>query len=443
MRPPASMVSARQAISNTMWLYGEKVINMVFALLVNIAIARTLGPAEFGTLSMLLSLFALVSPFMALGLNSIVTRELVNRPDDEGIILGSVMVLRLLGMCIAVGLVLVASQFWVESLKSNFVLVCILLLGNAFTVLNVLDFWFQSKMESRFAASLRSVSLLIFGGAKLVAAYWQSSLVVFVWIHALEWIAVGILFLVVYKRRTGISFGKWQWQASYAFRVLKEAGWLVFSGVAAAIYLKIDQLMLGEMVGQEAVGIYAVASRLAEVWYFFPAALAASFFPKMLKERQHDSLKYQANLQLLLDVMLLFALGVALGTVLTSGWLVPLLFGEAYQESVALLNIQIWTCCFIFMREVTSKWLIAESKVRYSLLSHGLGAIVNLLLNLWLIPSHGAIGAAWATLVSYFVASYLCFWIFPATRTIAHKMTKAWAFFFRIPPLLSAIKAKN
>jgi PST family polysaccharide transporter len=77
------------------------------------------------------------------------------------------------------------------------------------------------------------------------------------------------------------------------------------------------------------------------------------------------------------------------------------------------------------MRALVSKWLIAEHLLKFSLISHGLGAVINITANYLLIPSFGGVGAAYATVLSYAVASYLTFWLHPSTIPIAKIMSRS------------------
>jgi len=432
-------VSTRSAIHNTAWLYMEKMVTMAVLLLVNIVMARELGPKYFGTYSLLLSYIALFTPLIALGLNAIVIRELCNDKDNEGKIIGTVLTLRLLGVLLGTTCILVLASHVIEVLSPYYVLVIILVVGNSFSIFNLLEHWFQSRMQSKSIAVIRTSVLLIFSVIKLLVAFTEPSLSNFIIVQSVEWAVVGCVFGLTYYKKRNKSH-KIEIDFRYGIKLLRESIWLIFSGIAAVIYLKIDQLMLGIMVDETAVGIYAIAVKFSEIWYFFPTALAAAFFPKLLSDKIISVDLYNNSLQLLLDCMFAFSLLVITFTVICSPIFIPFLYGFDYEQSASLLNIQIWACCFVFMRAITSKWLIAESLVRFSLVSQGSGAVINVIMNYYFIPLWQAEGAAWSTLVSYSFASYFCFWIFKDTRPMARKMTLALFFPIRLKSNLYKIK---
>jgi len=434
-----SPVSVKNALHNTAWLYLEKILTMAALLLVNIVMARELGPKYFGTYSLLLSYFALFTPLIALGLNAIVIRELCNEKHSEGKIIGTVLTLRLLGVLLGTVCILVLAGHVIEVLSPHYVLVVILVVGNSFSIFNLFEHWFQSRMQSKSIAVIRTSVLLIFSVIKLLVAFTTPSLFNFIVVQAVEWAVVGGVFALTYYKKRNRSH-KIEIDFRYGIKLLRESIWLIFSGIAAVIYLKIDQLMLGIMVDETAVGIYSIAVKFSEIWYFFPTALAAAFFPKLLSDKSVSVELYNDSLQLLLDCMFAFSLLIITFTVMLSPIFIPFLYGSDYEQSTSLLNIQIWACCFVFMRAITSKWLIAESLVRFSLVSQGSGAIINVVMNFYFIPVWQAEGAAWATLVSYCFASYVCFWIFKETRPMARKMTSALFFPIRLKSNILKLK---
>ena len=179
------------------------------------------------------------------------------------------------------------------------------------------------------------------------------------------------------------------------------------------------------MTSSREVGIYAAASRLSEVWYFIPVLIVASTFPYLLRLRDGDRWSYSARLQQLYDLARLAGASGCRRCVITAPWLVTFLFGDGYLASSPILQVHVWAAVFIFMRAAFSKWLIAERLVKYSLVTQGAGALVNIAANLVLIPLWGGMGAAWATLISYAVASYFALLFFPRTRPAAAMMTRA------------------
>ena len=189
--------------------------------------------------------------------------------------------------------------------------------------------------------------------------------------------------------------------------------------------MKIDQVMIKVMLDSEAVGQYAAAVKLSEAWYFIPMVIASSLFPAIINSKKQSEVLYYARLQKLYDLMIWMAIAIAVPMTFISGWVVDLLYGAQYNEAASVLMIHIWASIFVFLGVASSKWLIIENLQGYAMINTIIGAITNILLNLLLINYFGIEGAAWATLISYFIAAYLCLSFFKSTRINFYKLSKS------------------
>ncbi|CAH1607966.1 Polysaccharide transporter, PST family [Vibrio jasicida] len=417
------------AKKSSVWLMIEKLFSLGLSMLVTMALARYLAPSNFGQLNYLISLVALLGPLCALGLNSIITREIVNQPEKRDAVIGSSLVLRFVAAIIFSSIAgLVAWYFMGASEWKNFI---VLLVGQSFQALLVFDFWIQAELLNRLAAKVRSGILLFMSVVKLVGVWAGLDFSYFVWVIAIEMALTCVGLLVIFHAKTGalqqLSFCK-----DEAKGLLKQSWWLFLSGMAAIIYLKIDQVMLGWLSTDAEVGVYAVAAKLSEVWYFFPLAIVTSYFPQLLKSKTEMPDKYQIQLQKLCDVLCMSALSLAILVQILAPWGVTFLFGDAYQASAKVLVVHIWAGVFIFMRALLSKWLLAENLLRFSLFTQVIGAAMNVVGNALLIPEYGAQGAAFATVIGYTSASYFALFAHPSTWPMAKVMTLSliWPFRF-------------
>ncbi|MFT6507142.1 MAG: PST family polysaccharide transporter [Colwellia polaris] len=414
---------------STVWLISEKILSMGLGLLTTLVLARHMGPVTFGQLNYLIAIVALLTPFAAMGLNSLITRELVLTPDNKNKILGSALGVRIVFAIIASFITFCLSPYFIAiELRLSF---CILLTANIFTSFLVFDYWLQAHVANVYAVKARLSVLTLMTCIRLVAVFYDASLAFFVILAAVEIVLTALAFLLIYILKGG-GIGKLEFCYNTAKSLLSQSWWLMLSGIAAIIYLKIDQVMLGQMSSDEQVGIYAVAARLSEVWYFFPVALVSSYFPKLLKAKQTSRVKYHQNLQILCDWLFLTSLVIALLVLLVGEYIVIILFGDAYQESAVVLAIHIWAGIFIFMRALLSKWLIAENLLRFSLVTQLAGALLNVLVNYLLIPEYAAVGAAVATVLSYAVASYLALFLHRKTWPMAKTMSLSFLLPLRV-----------
>ena len=418
--------SIRRYITNTSWMMGEKILGLMLVLLVGVWVARYLGPERFGTYSFVLAVIAVFTPLSELGLNATLTRELVRNPQSARETLGSAFVLRGLGAFLSGILSLIAISLLRSGEEDVFLYLLMLAFGNLFSALAVVNFWFEATVLSKHMAIARSVVLIVMAGAKIVLILVQATLSTFVLVSAIELALSGLAMSVAYFSYRQ-SPKNWIFKFTRAVEFLSESWPLILSGFAASIYLKIDQIMLAQMVSDEAVGIYAVAARISEVWYIVPTVLVSSLFPKIIELHDSDLNRFQRYMQKGYDSLFILSLAVAIPVSLFAEPIVVTLFGKSYQESAPILAIHVWAGLFIFMRSLLSKWLVIEHLLIFSLVTHGLGAVINVLLNFSLIPVYGAIGAAIATVVSYSTSSYLTLFVSKKTRGAAWMMTIAFA----------------
>ncbi|MCL1031421.1 flippase [Serratia silvae] len=416
--------ASSKAVSNTLWLLGERVGTIVLGMLLSVVMARGLGTEEFGIYNFIMSIVVILTPLTSLGLNAIAVKDFVENKSRELTTLGTTCVLRFFG-ALAGAAILILIDYIFNVSGSNLFWITLLSLANTFTCFQVLDFWFQSQLNSKMAVLGRFSVLLISSTTKFIALiYFDASLSTILIIQTCELALSGFAFLLIYSL-TGGRISKWNADYSVAKSLLSRSWWLILSGVAEIIYLKIDQIMLGKMVGYDEVAIYAVAAKLSETWYFLPTIIMASFFPLLIKARAESSQAYKQSLQLLTTRLFLLAAVIAILVTFLSKPVIYLLYGAQYAESAIVLSIHIWAGVFVFMRAVLSKWLVIENLLRFSLLTHLCGAVLNIVLNLFLIPPYGAIGASVATIISYSVSSYFSLFIFSRTRGMGIVMTKS------------------
>ncbi|EPG8402264.1 flippase [Klebsiella pneumoniae] len=420
--------SRNEAFYNSLWLLSERVITILFTFTVGIFLARYLGPNDFGVYNYLISIITLLSPLTALGLNAVVVRDLVDAQredhDDTNVILGTSCVLRFFGGLFACASLLFVDIYFNIS-QNNTLWLVLLASANIFGCFQVVDFWLQSKVNSKYSAILRLSIFITSSLVKLISIiFFSCGLKTILIIQTFEVLASGVLYVPLYKYLKGKIFN-WSYNKNKAKTLMSKSWWLILSGVAEVLYLKIDQIMLGMINGYSTVATYAVAARLSEAWYFFPTIITASFFPLLILAKKESEEKYKHTLLDLSRKLFFCALIISIFITIIAHTAINILYGEAYAESATILIIHIWASLFVFMRAVLSKWLVIENMLPFSLVTHISGAIVNIILNLILIPKMGGIGSAIATVISYSISSYFSLFIFKRTRVMGWIMTKA------------------
>jgi O-antigen/teichoic acid export membrane protein len=403
----------------------DKIFGMGMVFIVTIFVARYLGPEQFGMLAYATSLISIFAIAGHLGLAGLVVREIVKHPKKEDETLGTALGLKFFGMCIGV-VSLIFFVLFTEDLNSTiFWLVIIMSSALLFQSLEVIDFWFNAHVKAKYASISRLVATSFASIFKILLIISSSTVIYFAIANVIQAIILGIILIYFYYKKSTLKLTQWKFSKSRAKELISQ-GWLIFLGtIFSIIYLKIDQVMLKWLVGTSEVGIYAVASSISEAWYFIPAAIVASVFPKLIKLKETNEIEYNKRLQQLFDILFILALLFAIFISFSSEFIIINFFGDDYINSAIILTIHIWAALFIFMRTAFSRWILIENVLIFSLITQGLGAITNVGLNYLFVPIYGGVGAAIATLLSYATASYISLLFYKKTRPVFWMMTKA------------------
>ncbi|MEH2438870.1 flippase [Nostoc sp.] len=397
----------RAIIANTGWLFADRILRMGASLVVGVWVARYLGVQQYGLFNYTLAFVSLFSPIFTLGLDDVVIRHIIRQSTNREEILGTTFWLKLLGGTASV-LFAVSTMFFLgehETLKIS--LVAILGMAGIFRATDTIDLWFQSQVQSKYSVIARNIAFLLNTVIKIVLILTKASLLAFAWVTLAEFAMSAIGLLIVYQVK-GYSFWLWRWSLSAAKTLLKESLPLIFSGFAIMIFMRIDQVMLGQMIGNSEVGIYSAAVRVSEIWYFIPGAIVSSVAPSIYAAKEKSESLYYQRIGQLLSLMTCISLGIALPMTFLSEKIIIVMFGSGYAEAGPILSVHIWTSFFVFMGLATSPWFIAEGLNHVSLGKTLFGAMLNIILNLFLIPKYGGLGAASATIISQAAATFIC-----------------------------------
>ncbi len=391
--------------TNTSWLFFEKILRMVMGLFVSIWVARYLGPDQFGLLSYVQSLVALVASISTLGLNNIIVRELLNSKTKDGEIFATSFVLKIVA---SIFVFIILSLFiGIFSIDRNMnILIYIISFSIIFQSFNVVDFYFQSKVLSKYIVYINIITLFFSSLIKILLIINESSLVYFALVILFDNVvlAFGYIYVFIYKsqiNKTDLVFKK-----DVAISLLKDSLPLIFSTLVVAIYMRIDLIMIKEYIDTNAVGLYAAATRLVEACYFIPIIITNSIFPAIINSKNNKRLYYE-RMQKLYDLIVIFAIFIVLPMSFFSNWFIEFLYGYDYKGAIDVFIVYIWTILFTSLGSVGTKWFISENLQKYLFYRTLYGASINIILNYILIPLYGIVGAAIATLISQIVTSYL------------------------------------
>ena len=395
----------RKVVANSIWLMADRLVRLLVGLVVGVWVARHLGPAQYGEFAYVLAFVSFFQVASALGLDSLVVRDIAKNPADARTILATAFGLRLIGGLFC-WLAAVLGFAWANPADRALVWAMALAASAVvFQAFDTVDLWFQAQSQNRRTVAAKFSALFVSATVKVGLIVGNAPLAAFVAVIGLEALVSALGLTVAYRMLPASGMG--HAQRSYATHLVKEAWPYLLSGLLIMVYMRMDQIMIRTMAGHAELGRYAVALQLSQVWHAVPVALAASLAPFLFKQKLRGEAAYEAALLTMFRVFGGLGLACAALTALLAYPLVRALYGPAFENAAPVLAIHAFSNVFVFLGVAQSLWIVAESKGSLALARTFAGAVVAVALNLLLIPRLGAVGAAISAVASYAVAAVI------------------------------------
>lgn len=412
---------------NSSWLISNNVFAMLIGVFVTSIVARYFGAEKYGHFNYALSFTALFSALSTLGLSTLTVKSIVDKDYPEGTILCTSLLLRTLSGIIVTALSMIIIVLWEPDDKILHVLVLIMSFTMMTRVFEVIEYWTHAYQKAKISSIIRMSVYVFSSSLKVVVVVMNGNLYHYAIVYGIDALLVGIALIIAYfKFRHDTS--KWKISFTYAKEILSKSWYLIVSGLMITLYMRVDQIMLGHMIiNKTELGIYSAAVAVASMWYFVPMSVITSFSPVIMRQKKTNEVAYLNSMQLLYCIVTWMSIGFGVVILLFSKFIISILYGAEYLEAANVLTISIWAGTFALIGTARSVWLVNEGLQRYSMTYTSAGFIINLVLNLILIPVWGAYGAAFATLVAQFVANVVILAFFKKTKLSSIMILKAFS----------------
>ncbi|MBK9699550.1 MAG: flippase [Flavobacteriales bacterium] len=428
----------RKYLGNTSWLFGEQVVRLVVVLVTGIYVARYLGDALFGQLNYATGFVGMFFALSAMGVDQIIVRDLVQRPERRDELLGTAAFIKLVGSVLLLVVVLAATFIkGMDGLTAT--LVVVIAGAELFRPFSVIEHLFMARVDAKSSVRVQFAQVLISAAFKLALIALRAPLIWFAWVYVLETFVLAAGYSLALAR-DGASWRTWTVSRSTLRYLVNESWPMLVYGVALYIQAKIDQVMIGDMLastmGQEAayaeVGQYSVALKMIEAMGFLPVIVQKSLAPAITRAKVQDPALYADRLLNQYRLMFLMFLVTSVPLYFLAKPLIVWLYGEAFEPAGALLSLFAIRLFFTNMGVAKASFITNEGLFRYSLLTAVVGAGLNIAINYLLIPEYRSIGAIWATIGSFLVSIFLMDLLFTRTRVnfrwMVHGMATFWRF---------------
>lgn len=436
--------TARKAFANAGWVFFDRIFRMATALLVGVWSARYLGPSQFGLLNFANVFPTVLTSLAGLGLANILITEIVRKGEySENQLLGTGFILRLIAGVVSLFIITVLVRFLYNDqpvlqamiLFTSSVLVC--------QSVDVIDLHFQSRVKSRLSVIAKSIAFFL---STLLRVYFLAnhfSLLAFSSIVFVEAALSALILVLIYNREEGQHVLQWRFNRALATRLLQMAWPIMIADFFIFLYMRSDQFLLKELASDLELGKYTAALRLSEVWYFIATAITSSFYPSIVKLKNQDEDAFQQAFRKLLALLSFISILIAVFISFSAPFLTQLLYGQQYSGADRILVIHIWSAVFVFTGVGSSYWFILHNKQRILLIKTVVGAFLNIILNLVLVPDYGAVGASVATLLAYMMSSYLMNYFIKEARPVFFVQSAAFVDAFKVNFIRSLLKREG
>lgn len=382
---------------NAAWIIGIQLIKSVLGLVISMLTARFLGPSNFGVINYASSIVAFAAPIMYLGLTGVLVQELVSSPENEGKILGTSITLSLVSSVLCVGGVIAFVSVANKGERETVIVCALYSILLIFQAIEMMVYWFQAKLLSKYSSSVSLVAYVAVSAYKIFLLATKKSIYWFAVSNAFDYMLIAVGLMIVYKKLGG---NKLCFDMQTAKRLLSKSKYYIVSNMMITIFAQTDRIMLKLMIDDAATGYYSAAVTCAGMTGFVFSAIIDSFRPLIFDSKKRNEAQFEKNMTRLYGIIIYLSLVQSVVISILSGIMVNLLYGSAYAPAKEILAILVWYTTFSYLGAVRNIWILSEDKQKYLWIINLSGALTNVVLNYFLIPIMGGVGAALASLIT-------------------------------------------
>lgn len=389
-------MSSRTLISNSVLILTAEVFERFMRLVLVIFSARLLGDEAYGKFTFALAFTSLFLILADGGIHQLIVRELARMPEKGKEYVANGLFIKLFSSVFTIGLIYVCARL---TGKPSDVLTAVFIVGVAQVLGTFADF-FNSVFRAYQKMTYEVYSTLIFGtlvaGIGIAILFAGHDFIVLSYIYLFAHVArVIYCYFVVHFKFVKITLKVDLLTLKFLIREGFPFGLLYFFSL---MYTYVDSTLLSFMKGDQAVGWYNAAYRLVFAMLFIPVATMKAVFPALSIYFKQSPEAFKSLFERSFKVMFLIGFSLASVIFVLADKIVLTIFGAEYAPAAGALKILVWSTAIIFIGTVQTHTTRASDRQRFTAKVVTTSAVINLLLNFWLIPKYSLYGAAIATL---------------------------------------------
>lgn len=418
--------AGKKIIRNIYWALIGKVISVLNGLFVGIIIARYLGPEEFGLMSYVISIVTVFSVISSFGLDNIEIRELSKKNINKEDILGTSFILRVI---LGIITILVVVIYLIVSNEDAEIIVLVLIYSITILLLpfNIIKNYYISIAKNEFIAKSEIVRHIVSAIIKIIMLMFHAPLFAFIISGVVDVVFVCIGYIYLYNNQIG-SFKKWKYNVLLAKKLLYESLPLFLSAIAVVVYQQIDQIIIGNILTKTEVGYYSTAVKITDLFFFLPVILVQTITPFLVRLKERDLENYLFVREKFVGLIVWVSVIISVFVSFLSSELIHLTFGNKYVMSIPVLEILIWKTVLMALSATSGQVIIIDGIQKYAVYRNIIGSLFCVIMNILLVPNCGIIGAAYISLITLLITSFLANLIIPPYYSIIKMQINAILF---------------
>lgn len=402
----------------------DRIVMLLFQIWMASYYVRNIGISDYGQWAYTLNIITIVMSIFVFGIDVIVIKDIVNNINKASRYISTGIFIQLVGFLFA-GLISIVILDYNNDIIRNSMLS--ILIANFFIILSKVFYWHYSALiESKYRTISVVVSFFIY--VPLVFFYLNYivnaiySLYIYAIYYAIQFFVSLLVYVYLFKEDRGFQFG-----IDKLTQYAKVGVALIASTLSTMLFTQTDLLMIKHFLGDVPTGEFSAATRLSTSVFILAGIIANTFYPKIIQFSESDKMKF---IKVTITTMIIVTIVGSFFTMWIASPLTTLLYGENENIS-AILSWHIWCSIFIFTGAFTSRYLYANEMYKVEIYKTLIAAIINILLNFYLIPSYELMGAVISSFIAYMLANYIALYFFKNSRELFFIQSKAFAVIFR------------
>lgn len=391
-------------VKNAGWLIFGKAAQMLISFAVGLFTVRYLGPSNYGLINYATAYTVFFMAFCTLGINSVLVKEFIDHPGREGSIIGSTLAMRALSSFLSAGVIILIVSVLEADEPVTVTVTALCSIGLIFNIFETFNYWFQSRLRSKITTVATLAAYVITSAYKVVLLILGKSVEWFAFSYALDYICVGFFLIICYKREGG---GRLAFSTEDCRRILSRSVHFILPSLMVAIYGYADKFMLKHMLSDADVGYYSTATAVCGMWSFVLAAIIDSVYPSIMEAYKTDHELFEKKNRRLYAIVFYAAVSVSALFCIFGRLIIKILYGDAYLPAVAPLRVVTWYTAFSYLGVARNAWVVCEDKQKYLKYIYISAAVCNVIMNFIFIPIWGATGAAFTSLLTQMIITFV------------------------------------